>query len=57
VLTQFEQDAVIAQVREIVRHAKIREVRVRRQEMSPKAAKAAFERALDRLRDSLKEIG
>ncbi|MEN9316082.1 MAG: hypothetical protein RIS35_2475 [Pseudomonadota bacterium] len=56
-LTQFEQDAVIAQVREIVRHAKIREVRVRRQEMSPKAAKAAFERALDRLRDSLKEIG
>jgi hypothetical protein len=56
-LTQVEQDRIVAEVRQIVRYVKIRDARVRRLEMNEKAAKAAFEKHIDRLRDMLKELG
>lgn len=56
-LTQAEQDRIVAEVRLIVRYVKIRDARVRRLEMNEKAAKAAFEKHIDRLRDMLKELG
>ena len=56
-LTQAEQDLLVAEVRQIVRYAKIREGKVRRREMNEQAAKAAFEKHIERLRDMLKEAG
>lgn len=56
-LTQLEQELIIAEVRHLVRHAKIREVKVQRREMLERAAKAAFEKHIDRLREMLKEVG
>jgi hypothetical protein len=56
-LTKTEQDCIVAEVRQIVRYTKIREKKVRRRDMVEKAAKAAFEKHIDRLRDMLKEMG
>jgi hypothetical protein len=56
-LTQAEQDLLVAEVRLIVRHAKIREAKVRRREMLKRSAKESFEKHMDRLRDMLKEMG
>ena len=56
-LTQAEQDLLVAEVRLIVRHVKIREAKVRRREMLERSAKESFEKHMDRLRDMLKEMG
>ncbi len=56
-LSNAEQDLIVAEVRLIVRYAKIREAKVRRREMLERSAKESFEKHIERFRDMLKEMG
>lgn len=51
-----QQDIVIAEVRRIVRTVRVHQAAVRKNEMTPRSAKEAFERQLARLRERLKDM-
>jgi hypothetical protein len=56
-LSRDEQTFIIKQVQSVIKTIQSHQARVKRKEMTPASAKNAYKRAIDKLRDHLKEVG
>ena len=56
-LSRDEQNLIVKQVQLLIKTIQSHQARVKRKEMSPISAKDAYKRAIDKLRDYLKEVG